>query len=233
MVGAVVGNGAHSVGELPGNEETALATNLHAAKALVEAGNEAPHTLGKGHGLRGTHFGLAVFAEDRFAVFVLLGLTGMVEGGVELDAVGGAVSGVMNLVHFAWLGVGAGADLDVLITQGECALDDATSRGYAGRKLDAGGGRGRGGGFGCGGCRLGGSDSGFRGRLCVCSYGGCRDKEKQNWLFHCDGRLHLLLLGSLTGDAGKRESEVSRNCRRGNGRRTANPYASLCELEIE
>jgi hypothetical protein len=39
MVGSMVGDGAHSVGELPGNEEAALAANLHAAKALVEAGD--------------------------------------------------------------------------------------------------------------------------------------------------------------------------------------------------
>ena len=170
MVGTVVGDGAHSVGELPGNEEAALATDLHSGKALIEAGDEAPHALGKCHGLRGTQFGLAVFAEDGFAVLVFLGLAGMVKGGVELDAVGGAVSGVVDLIHFAGLGVGAGADLDVLIAQGEGRFYDSTHRRNAGRELDAG--RCCCGGFGGGCCRLGGGDSGFGGSLGGCSHGG-------------------------------------------------------------
>jgi hypothetical protein len=170
MFGTVVGDGAHSVGELPGDEEAALATNLHAAEALIEAGNEAPHALGKCHGLRFPQFGFAVVAEHWFAVLVLFGLAGMVEGGVELDTVGGAVASVMDLVHFAGLGIGAGSDFDVLIPQGEGCFDDATCRGNAGGQLDAGGGGGSG--LGCGCCRLGGGDSGFGGSLGGCSHGG-------------------------------------------------------------
>jgi len=80
MVGAVVGDGADSIGELPGDEEAALATDLHSGKALIEAGNEASHALGECHGLRRPHFGFAIFAEHGFAVFVFLGLAGMVVG---------------------------------------------------------------------------------------------------------------------------------------------------------
>lgn len=47
MLGSVVGDDADSVSELPGNEDAALATDLHAGKALVEAGNKASHALGK------------------------------------------------------------------------------------------------------------------------------------------------------------------------------------------
>lgn len=139
MVRTVVGDGSDSVGELPGNKEAALATDLHAAKALIEAGNEASHALGEWHGLGRPDLGLAVFAEHGLAVLVFLGLAGMVEGGVELDAVGGTVAGVIDLEQLAGFGVGAGADFDVLITQGEGGFDEASDRGDAGRQLDAGG----------------------------------------------------------------------------------------------
>ena len=177
MVGSVVGDGSNSIGELPGNKEAALAADLHTAKALVEAGNEASHALREWHGLRRAHFGLSVVAEHGLAVLVLLGLSGMVEGGVELDAVGGAVAGVIHLEKLARLGVCAGADFDVLITECEGGFDDASHGGNTGRQLDAGG-RGRCGRLGCGCCRLGSGYSGFGGRLGACGHSGCRQKEK-------------------------------------------------------
>jgi hypothetical protein len=183
MVGSVVRDGADSISELPGNKEPTLATDLHTAKALIEAGNEASHALREWHGLRRPHFGLAVLAEHGFAVLVLFGLARMVKGGVELDSIGSAVAGVIDLKQLAGLGAGAGTDLDVLITEGEGGLDDASDRGNTGRQLDAGGGGG-GGGLGRCCCRLRGGDSRFGGSLGACSHGGCRQKEKQNWLFH-------------------------------------------------
>ena len=168
MVRTAVGDGADSVGELPGDEEATLATDLHAGKALVEAGDEAAHALRKLHGLRRPYFGFAIFAEDGFAVLVFLRLAGMVVRGVELDAVGGAVSGVLNLVQLAGLGIGAGAEFDVLITQGEGGFDKPSGWGYAGRQLDACGGRGP----CCGCCRLCGGDSGFGGGLRAGSVSG-------------------------------------------------------------
>jgi len=170
MVRTAVGDGADSVGELPGDEEATLATDLHAAKTLIKTGDEAAHALRKLHGLRRPYFWFAIFAEDGFAVLVFLGLAGMVVRGVELDAVGGAVAGVLNLVQLAGLGIGAGSEFDVLVTQGEGGFDDAADRGHAGRQLDAGG-RGCGGRLGCGCCRLGGG-SGFGGGLRACSGSG-------------------------------------------------------------
>ena len=77
MVGTV-GNVAGSVSELPGNEDAALATDSHAGKTVVEAGNDAADALRERHGLGiahlrlaiGAKFGFAIFAHDRTAVLI-------------------------------------------------------------------------------------------------------------------------------------------------------------------
>ncbi len=60
-----VGNGVRAVGHLPGNEDAALAANLQAFKAVVEAGNHATHALWNCDGLRLLHHGFSVGTELR------------------------------------------------------------------------------------------------------------------------------------------------------------------------
>jgi hypothetical protein len=59
------------VRQLPGDEDAALAVNLHAFIALIKAGNDAAHTLWKRHGLGNIKFWFAIVAHHRLAVFVL------------------------------------------------------------------------------------------------------------------------------------------------------------------
>lgn len=80
MIGTVVWNGSASIGQLPGNEDPALAANFHAGKPLVEAGNRSAHSLVKWKGLYIAQFGLAVIAQHGFAVFVPQRRPGMVAG---------------------------------------------------------------------------------------------------------------------------------------------------------
>jgi hypothetical protein len=73
MLGIAARAAVLAVGQLPGNEEAALATNVHAVEALIESGNEAAEALGKDdrlacehlHFAVGPHFGFAIVAEDR------------------------------------------------------------------------------------------------------------------------------------------------------------------------
>jgi ABC-type cobalamin transport system ATPase subunit len=65
-----VRHGACSVSELPGNEDAALASNLHAGEAVVEAGDDTAHTLRKRHRLWIAHLGFAVGAKLGLAVLV-------------------------------------------------------------------------------------------------------------------------------------------------------------------
>jgi hypothetical protein len=112
--GIGTGTALCSIGQLPGNEEATLAANLHACESLVEAGNQAAHPLRKCHGLRIAELWLAVIAHHGLAIFVLHRRAGMVEGRVEFVAVVGASvaaepAGVLHLVHFVGLGIGAGS----------------------------------------------------------------------------------------------------------------------------
>ena len=91
---------AGSISQLIGDEDAALAAYLHAGKSLVKAGDHATHADGEAHGLRRVQLGLAIVAQDRFAVLILERLA-MVFGGVELDTVGGAVAGVDDLAELA------------------------------------------------------------------------------------------------------------------------------------
>jgi hypothetical protein len=134
--GIRTGTAASAIRHLPGNKQAALTANLHAVEALVEAGNQASHTLGKAEGLGVSQFGFSVGAHFGLAVFVEHGLAGVVVRRIELAAVGSEVAGVLHLVKLVGGGVSAGAQLDVLVAQGEGRLDDAFGRGNAGGKLD-------------------------------------------------------------------------------------------------
>ena len=179
FIRGAIGDHTRSIGELPRNEQAALAANLHSAKSLIEARNEAAHALGKRHGLRFSQLGFAILAEHRLAVFVFLWLAGVIERGVEFDAVCGAIAGVIHLIQLAGLGVGASADLDVLVFQRERALHHAPDWRYSGRQRDGGSG-----GFWGSARRFGGGDWGFGGSLGTSSKDGCRRKEEKNNLFH-------------------------------------------------
>src|ERR1035441_1201808 len=108
-----------AVGQLPGDEKTALAADLHSRKALVKPRNHAAQALGEADGLRLANRDLAVGTPDHVAVFIENRLAGVVVGGVELVSVSRQPSGVMDLVHLSWFSIGAGADLDVLVAQRE------------------------------------------------------------------------------------------------------------------
>jgi len=138
VVRSAVRDAPGSIRQFPGDKDAALAADLHAGKALVKARNGAADTLMKRKGLRIAHLGFAVVTQDRFAILVSDGLSGMVVRGVELDAVDGTVAGVMDLEQLARLGHCAGADLDFLITQGnrEYRLLDSLVYGNAGGRLD-------------------------------------------------------------------------------------------------
>ena len=91
-----------SIGQFIGNKKTALPPDLHAFKALIEARKRpatpgSAHTLRKLVGLGITKLGLSVVAKHRLAILVLHRRT-VVVGRVELDAVRGAPTGVMDLI---------------------------------------------------------------------------------------------------------------------------------------
>ena len=74
MGGVWSGTALCTVGKLPGDEEAALASYLHAINAQVQAGNDTTaHALDKAIGLAGflflfavgAHHGLAIVIEDR------------------------------------------------------------------------------------------------------------------------------------------------------------------------
>jgi hypothetical protein len=70
MAWTMLWNVARSIGHLPGDKQAALATDLHADKALVKARNRATSALSKWHGLRIAQFRFAVVAQHRLAVLV-------------------------------------------------------------------------------------------------------------------------------------------------------------------
>ena len=92
----------------------------------------------KRKGLRIAHLGFAVVAQDRLAILVSDGRPGVIVGGVELDAIGGTVAGVVDLQQLACLGYCARAHLDVLVTQGDrkYRLLDSLVHGNAGGRFD-------------------------------------------------------------------------------------------------
>ena len=97
MVGSPVWNCTRAVGQLPRDEDAALAADLHPGNTLIEARDRSANSLHKLHGLRVAQLGLAVVTHHRLAVLVSEGRARMVVGGVEFDPVGGSPSGVEDL----------------------------------------------------------------------------------------------------------------------------------------
>ena len=126
---------ARAIGQLPRDEQAALAPDLHSLKPLVEAGNHAAKALRKADRLRvvhlrfsiGIHFRLSVLAHHRRPVIVRR---------VEFVPVGSQPARVKHLVDLVGLGFSAGADLDVLVAQSECRLHDASHRRHARRQFE-------------------------------------------------------------------------------------------------
>ena len=110
-----------AVGQLPGDEETTLAANVHALEARIPAGDDAVGSVGKGEG------GAAV------------------DGGVEFGAVG-EPAGVVDGVVLAGFSEGACADDGVDVAERVKGFGGACDFGDAGRIV-----RWVRDGFGCGG----------------------------------------------------------------------------------
>jgi len=133
VVRRVARNVARSVGKLPGNEEPALAANLHSGKSLVKAGDQAAIALREGQGLH-VHLRLSIGPHHRFAVFARhRGLAVGVR--IELLACRRKVSRVVHVVHHVGLSLGSSADLDVFKAQRKVGFDDAASLGNRRRQL--------------------------------------------------------------------------------------------------
>jgi hypothetical protein len=177
MFRAAGGHIACSIRQLPGNKQPALAADLHACKSLVEARNQAAHSLRKSHGLRVAVFGLPVIAHHRFAVLVHYGRAGMVERRVELHAIGSTPAGVVHFVLLVGLSQSAGAYLDVLIAQCEGSLHNSPGGRHAGGQLDSRGSSSR---VGRRGSRCCGGRCGRLGRgLGYCGNRACRQEQNQ------------------------------------------------------
>jgi hypothetical protein len=63
-----IGHGARTIGHLPGNEDAALATDLHAFEAVVEAGDYAAHSLRDCDGDGIAHLGFSIGTELGLAI---------------------------------------------------------------------------------------------------------------------------------------------------------------------
>src|ERR1700753_2701709 len=96
MVGSAVGNGAISVSQSPGDEDAALAADVHAFNGEVKARNHASDAVRKLHGLGLTHLGLFVRPHDGLAVRAEDWLRVLIPS-VELYAVSGAPAGVLDV----------------------------------------------------------------------------------------------------------------------------------------
>lgn len=140
-----------SVGELVRDVEATLAADAHAGEASVPAGDDAVGTVSEGDGF----------------------LAGVIEGGVELGAVG-EPTGVLDGVELVRRGEGAGAADDIDIAEGVEGLGSGGDGRNAGRVVGFGGDRAcsglcSGGGRGVAGCsrwlvrcRLGGEGEGSK-----------------------------------------------------------------------
>jgi ABC-type polar amino acid transport system ATPase subunit len=216
MVGSVVGNIAQSVGQLPGNENAALAAHLHTVKALIKAHKYTSLSLRKRHRLHGSLLRLAVLAEDRLVVLVQDRRPGTLIRGVEDDPIGGPVACVKNLVQFARLSHGARANLDILVAQRHCEdrlLIPRKLRNTVGRfderryiirirrrSWSCLGSRGSGLRGGSRRGRLGGRwSSRLGGGLGACGRGAGRQHQNQCSVFHGVVRLRVVLVRSVSG----------------------------------
>src|ERR1039458_4129894 len=127
---------ACTVCQLPGDENAALAANLHAFKSLVPAWNYATKALREADGLRIALLRLSIGIQHRLAVLVQLRSARMVVGAAKLAPIDGQPTDIEDLVHLVGLGIGARADLDVLVAQGEGSLHYAFGRRNAVGQLD-------------------------------------------------------------------------------------------------
>ena len=183
-----------AISQLPRDEQTALAADFHARKALVEAGNQPPHPLRKSHGRRVAVLRLPVVSQHRLAVLVQNRGAGVVVGGVELvpvvlASVAAKPAGIEDLVHLVGLSLCASTDLDVLIAQDKGRLYNASDRWNARRQLHGGRGSGRVGRRRRMRC-AGGWSSRFGRGLGNPGNSARRQKENQNRVFHCELKLH-------------------------------------------
>jgi hypothetical protein len=87
--------------------------------------------------LRITDLHLAIGVALHLSILIDDRLTGMVIGGVELTAVGGQPSGVVDFIELSGRGHGTSADFDVLVAQRVGHMDRSPDRRNAGRKLDS------------------------------------------------------------------------------------------------
>ena len=184
-VGGGSGTAARTVGELPGNEETALAAYAHSVESLIEAGNDATEALWEADGRTFIHLWLSIGIEFRFAIRAHHGAFVVVRG-IEFAAIGGEPSGVVHFVDLVGLGLRTGADLYVLVAKTECRLHDSTLGWNARGQLHAGG---------CGGRPGSGVRGGRPGRgLSGCGHAGGQ-KYSKNALFHCERYSDLFSFG--------------------------------------
>ena len=129
-----------AVCELPGNEDAALAADLHAINAQVQAGHgPTARALEEAEGLGGRLFWLSVRPHHRLEVFIVYRAWRVIVGRVEFAAVRGKPNGVMKRVDLVGFGDCARAELHVLILQREGGLEDSSGGWNAGWEFDAGG----------------------------------------------------------------------------------------------
>lgn len=118
-----------SIGQLPGNEEAALAADLHAIETLVPARNDAAKALGKSDGLRVAQLGLSVSVQHRLAVLVRH-RSAVIGRGIEflpvvVTSVVSKPACVVDLIHLVGHGIRSSADFDLLVTERKGNLLDA------------------------------------------------------------------------------------------------------------
>lgn len=121
-----------AIGQLPGNEKTAFAPDLHSRKTLIKSRNETAKALRKSDGLRDIKLRFAIVSHDGLTVFVFERKP-VVFRRIEFVAVGSQIAGVEDFVHLVGFGLGAGAEPVILVAQREGSLDDAVHARYAGR----------------------------------------------------------------------------------------------------
>ena len=175
-----------AVGQLPGNENAALAADLHAINAQIQTGHGATaRSLEEAKRLGGLLFWFSIRPHHRLEVFIVYRAWGVIVGRVELVAVRGKPNGVVKRVDLIGLGDCAGAELHVLVLQREGGLENSSGGWNAGWEFDAGGGRGSRMGYGLG-CRRGCG-------LCRCNSGGRHKKSCEKDRFHGNGQLQSFL----------------------------------------
>lgn len=124
MVRAAIRHGAIAVGQCPGDEDAALAADVHAIHGEVKAGNHAANGVRKLQRLGVTHLGLIVRPHDGLAVRADDWLRVLIPR-VKDYAIGSAPTLVFDMPHLLFLAEWAGAELDVLILEREGGFHDS------------------------------------------------------------------------------------------------------------